>query len=654
MQFENLFAPIKIGSKTAKNRIAFPAHGVPLADFFGDQSEGSAYIAYQAARAKGGSALNIIGSIGCYDTPIRLGPTPVSPPNAPVLIPKLHRLADALHQYGTIGLIQLYLYSEGYLKIPHSNTWGFTSLPAQQESVAEWLDLDGEDLEKKVNLFVKYATLVREGGMDGIEIHACHGDFVQQSWSKWSNQRHDKWGEPLYFVTQIIERVRQAVGKDFVISVRMPGDDFSFNGMQNEDNQKVAQALEETGGVDIIHVSSGCGGASYSYSVSPMYIPAGSISIPLTSGIKSVIKSIPVIATSRINDPALADKAIADGHCDMVGLVRGHMADPEFGNKARQGRVEDIRMCIACNQGCWDGAQVSGCTQNATNARESTRIGHISAAAVKKTVVVVGGGPGGMEAARVAAVRGHEVILFEKDNSLGGQINILSKAPGREEFNQVTRWLTTQINKLGVKVKLGVEATPEMIRYEKPDAVVVATGAKPYIMVVPGSDQPNVVSPSQLLTGEVTAGENVIVFESTGLQEGPTIADFLAEKGKKVELLTYFPVINTYWGLQMMNIGTHIPVIWPRLKRNGVVITPLSTIKEITGPRVTIADVLTGDERVIENVETVVMATGYRPDNKLYKSLKGQFKEIYAIGDCVLPRRSLDAIWEGYNTTFDI
>ena len=240
--------------------------------------------------------------------------------------------------------------------------------------------------------------------------------------------------------------------------------------------------------------------------------------------------------------------------------MRGQLADPEFGNKAREGRVEDIRLCIGCNQGCWDsGIEILRCTQNAVVSRESTRYGTITRAPRKKKVVVVGGGPGGMEAARVAALRGHEVILFEKDNQLGGQINILSKAPGREEFNQVTRFLTTQINKLGVTVKLSTEATAEMVRQEQPEAVIIATGCQPYILSLPGSDQPNVVSPSQILTGEVTAGEKVVVFESTGLQEGPTVADYLAERGKQVELLTCFPAINAYWGLQTKMIGTPHP-----------------------------------------------------------------------------------------------
>lgn len=652
--FPNLFSPIRIGAKTAKNRIVFPSHGVPALPFMGEGTDGHAYIEYQAARARGGCGMNIIGSIGCYDEPIRLGPAPLSPPNPVALIPKLQRLADALHKYNTLCLIQLYIFSEGFLSIPSNGTLGYTAFATQMESVAEWQNFEDSDLEKKVDLFVKYAVLCRKGGVDGIEIHACHGDLVQQSWSKWSNQRSDRWGQPMYFISEILSRMRTAVGKDFIIAVRMTSDDFSHNGMSIEDNMEVARALEDTGNVDLLSLSFGSDGTSNAYTVGSMYIPAGSISIPLASGIKQVIEKVPVIATSRINDPTIAEKAIAEGHTDMVGLVRAQIADPEFGNKAREGRIEDIRLCIGCNQGCWESEAEATCLQNAAVYKEATEYATIKPASVKKKVLVIGAGPGGMEAARVAKIKGHEVKIYEKSNCVGGQINILSKAPSRDEFNQVTRYLETQLKKLGVEIKLNTTATPDTVRKENPDVVLIATGALPYVLPVPGSQQENVVSPSQVLTGEVNTGKKVVIYDSTGMQEGPTVADYLAEKGKQVELLTHFPAINQHWGLKSLGNGTNLPIIWGRLKKNGVIITPMTSIKAINGKTVTVADVITGEERILEDIDTVIMATGYRSENRLFKALKGQVKEIHAIGDCKLPRRSLDAIHEGYMTAFNI
>jgi NADPH-dependent 2,4-dienoyl-CoA reductase/sulfur reductase-like enzyme len=522
------------------------------------------------------------------------------------------------------------------------------------ESVAEWQNYEDSDLEKKVELFVKYAALCKNSGVDGIEIHACHGDLVQQSWSKWSNQRSDKWGEPMYFITEILARMRAAVGKDFIIAVRTTTDDFSHNGMTIEDNIKVARALEDTGNVDLLTTSFGSDGVSNAYTVGSMYIPAGSISIPLTSGLKQVIKKIPVVATSRINDPFLAEKAIAEGHTDMVGMVRAQIADPEFGNKARENRIEDIRLCIGCNQGCWESEAEATCLQNTTVYKEATEFAVIKPASIKKKVIVIGAGPGGMEAARVLAVKGHNVKIYEKTGRTGGQINILSKAPGRDEFNQVTRYLDAQLKKLNVEIKLNTEATAEIIQQEKPDAVIVAAGASPYILEVPGSQQPNVLNPSRLLAGEAEAGQKVVVYESTGMSEGPTVADYLAEKGKQVTLVTHFPSINQHWGLKSLGNGTHLAVIWPRLKKNGVKIIPMTCISKIEGKTVTLADVITGEERTMEDIDTLVMATGYRSENRLYKALKGRVKELYAIGDCVIPRRALDAIHEGFMTAFKI
>jgi pyruvate/2-oxoglutarate dehydrogenase complex dihydrolipoamide dehydrogenase (E3) component len=340
----------------------------------------------------------------------------------------------------------------------------------------------------------------------------------------------------------------------------------------------------------------------------------------------------------------------------MVGIVRGQIADPEFANKAKEGKVEDIRLCIACNQGCWEGGDIGvlNCTQNFIAGKETEEYATIKPAPKKKKILVIGGGPAGMEAARVAAIRGHDVTLYEKEKQLGGQINTLSKAPGREEFSQVTRYLVTQLEKLGVKVKVGTEATVETVKKERPEAVVVATGSKPYIEPIPGSQQANVVSPSQVLNGEVKVGESVVVYDATGLQEAPTVADFLAERGKKVKIFTYHTNIGAYWGLRSEGQGTHLPIIWRRLKKNKVSITPYTSVKKISGHTVTVADIWAGDEQTINNVDTLVMATGYRVNDSLYQALKGQVAELYTVGDCFVPKRALDAIHGAYMTAFNI
>jgi len=361
--------------------------------------------------------------------------------------------------------------------------------------------------------------------------------------------------------------------------------------------------------------------------------------------------SIPVIAVGRINDPAIAEKAIADGHCDMVGLVRGQIADAEFGNKAREGRIEDIRLCIACNQGC----NVMGrpdCTQNYAAGRETREIATIKTAPHKKNVMVIGGGPAGMEAARVCALRGHHVTLYEKNDKPGGLINTLINTPGREEFSQVTRYLILQLSRLGVTVKTNTEVTPETVEQVKPDAVIIAAGARPYVEMPPGGELLPVVSPTQVLDGKVNVGKKAVIYDATGEQEAPNVADYLGEKGVKVELVV--SQVSLLAGLMTAAgiMALRNPLIWQRLRKNGVNITTHTTIKEISGHTVTLADAWSGEERTIESVDTVIMSTGYLPNSALFKTLKGQVKELYAVGDCVTPRRALDAIHDAYLTAF--
>jgi NADPH-dependent 2,4-dienoyl-CoA reductase/sulfur reductase-like enzyme len=298
---------------------------------------------------------------------------------------------------------------------------------------------------------------------------------------------------------------------------------------------------------------------------------------------------------------------------------------------------------------------VLNCTQNAAAGKESSDIATIKTAPKKKKVMVVGGGPGGMEAARVAALRGHDVTLYEKDKQLGGQINIFTRAPGREEFNQVTRYLSTQLPRLGVKIKLGTEVTPEFVLREKPDAVIVATGSLPFIETIPGRETSaiKIISPSQALQGE-NVGERVVIYECTGLQEGPTVADYLAERGKKVDLITSNATIGYYLGLSLTGIGTHIPIMWERLKKNNVNITTFATVKKVAGRSVIVADVWSNQEYAIDNVDTLIVATGYFSNNGLYKALEGKVKEVYTVGDCLAPKRVLNAIHIGYITALSI
>jgi len=646
MQFERLFTPIQLGPVTVKNRIVLPSHATRF-PFFADDTDGSQYIEYMRARAKGGCGMIVIGTVHGHKSHTRMGL--LEPPTPEILAPKLRRIADAVHEYGTKILLQIW--HKGNTTDSAENVramWGFTARPSPDSRQEVCHEMDDADIDEVIDAYpYPFAVLARECGIDGVELHGAHGYLLQQSWTNWTNQRQDKWGEPMAFANEVINRTSAAVGDDYLLGMRIVSDDFHANGMDNEAMRKVAQQLEATGKLAFFGLSEGSQISHYSLIMGSMYIPPAAW-IPLHSGIKQAVKSIPIIASCRINEPTLAESILADGHADMVAICRAQIADPEFANKAREGRVDDIRLCIACNQGCADRLfsriQIT-CLQNPTVGKEA-EIGTVEPAQQKKKVLVIGGGPGGLEAARVAAIRGHDVTLYEKENQLGGQINTLTKVPAREEFGQAIRYLATQIDKLGVKVNLGVEATVEVVQQEKADEVIVATGATPYRLPISGSDQDNVFTVSEVLEG-APVGERVVIYDTVGLQEATSCAEFLADQGKQVEIITFFPTVGAMIGF------THQPLIWPRLRNKGIVFTVSTMLKEISGRSVRVADVFTEEERTIDNVDTVVLATGYRANDSLYRALrelnlKGEIGNLYAVGDCYAPRRALDAIHEAY------
>jgi 2,4-dienoyl-CoA reductase-like NADH-dependent reductase (Old Yellow Enzyme family)/thioredoxin reductase len=644
-QFRNLFSPIKIGPFTVKNRIAFPAHGT-LFRFLGDYEPPDQYVEYQRARAKGGCGLIVL-------TCSNLGMHPSSSAyltNPDIAVPKYQLMADAVHQHGAIVVQQLMLRGAelGAIDLVPHPMWNFTErpCPTTQEVGHE---MDEAQIEETLEAFVKYARACKQGGLDGVELHGTHGYMLQQSWSPWANQRHDRWGKQFAYAEELINRVRTAVGNEFIVGVRISADDWYWGdgAMTHERMKEVARFLEDTGKIDYISCSEGMCTRHYAISIANMYLPPTPF-VALHAGIRQAVKRIPVIATGKIKDPIVAERILADGHADMVNVCRAQIADPEWANKGREGRSEDIRPCISCNQGCAD--RILGwhmpitCTQNPTVGREWEMGTEVGRASMRKKVLVVGGGPGGLEAARVAVLRGHDVTLVEKSNELGGLVNTLAKAPGRDEFGDVVRWRAGQLKKLGVKVKLGVDASVDFIADEDPDAVVVATGATAFVAPVPGASPDSITTPVDVLQGKASVGERVLVVDTTGLQEGATVAEYLADLGKKVYVVTPFPQVGMFMGF------TNAPTVQQRLLSRGLVLIPSTQVIRMSDSTVYGTNVYHTAEFAIGDFDTVVSCAGYRADNSLYNALKGKVKKLYAVGDCVAPQRALQAVHDGYNT----
>jgi 2,4-dienoyl-CoA reductase-like NADH-dependent reductase (Old Yellow Enzyme family)/thioredoxin reductase len=633
-EFKNLFSPIKIGNVTLPNRIvltgAFP------------RLTGDTKIQYFAARAKGGAGM------------VMSSPHP-APGTNEAMIPELKALADAVHRYPTKIFAQLF--HHGGRMWARMTGGGATMAPSPVK--VRWPlkpgpagvphAMDKDDIKRFVKAYGAAALVMKKAGYDGIEIMAAWSLLQAQFLSPTLNIRTDEYGGSLEnrmrFLLECIDSIRENIGPDMPLGVRFNGDEFvervwwtREHGNTLDEAKEIAKALEATGKLDYLFACADAIGAGH---VPPMYFPLGAFTY-ISAGIKEVVK-LPVVVVGRINDPVLAENILADNQADLIGMTRAMMCDPEMPNKAREGRLEEIRRCIACNEGCVGPnfmALPIACSLNYETGRESQ--GPVRTAEIKKTVMVIGGGAAGLEAARVAALRGHEVSLYEKNDVLAKDLDIAARAPGRQDFTEARRYLAHQMKLLNVDVHLGINVTPEMVIRQQPDAVIVATGGLPFMPEIPGSDNGNVVGMKKVLAEEVEVGQNVLVVDYQHHLYGLDAADFLAERGRKVELIT-----DAAFAGGEVYIYTLETAYFNALSR-GVVITPLTGLKEVNGKTATVYHVITNVERQIEGIDTIVICTDERANDALYYALKGQVKELHLVGQALSPRKLLDSIADAY------
>jgi len=631
-QFPKLFQPGRIGSLEIKNRLVMP----PMATNYAskDGSITDRQTDYYEERAKGGVGLVIV-EISCVDAPVGKGAMRQICIDDDKLIPNLSKLAKAIKRHGARAAIQLHHAGrQTSSQITGHQPVAPSPIPAPEGEMPR--ELTSDEIAALIACFAAAAERARKAGFDGVEIHGAHGYLISEFLSPLSNHRQDAYGGSVEnrarFLLEVIKSIRGKVGNDYPVWCRLSAVEIGADGgITVEETQTVAR-LAEKAGVNAIHVSAHTVGPARR---PPMAQPPGSF-VPYAQAVKEVV-SVPVITVGRI-PPEFAEDVIRDGKADFVSMGRQLLVDPHLPRKAESGELEEIRPCLCCMT-CLDSIswRKEGvcCVVNPTLGRE--RESELKRAKSPKTVVVVGGGPGGMEAARVAALRGHKVVLFDEGKELGGQLLLAAKPPFKDTIKKFRRYLVGQVTKLGVELRLRQKFTPGMLKELKPDVIILAAGVMPLIPQIPGIQSKKVIQASQVLSGAET-GERVAVIG--GELVGCETALFLMERGKKVTIMRRGPELAT-----KVHRLIREPML-ARLKYKGASILTGVEYQEITDAGVVIRTA-TGEKKVIE-ADTVVLAAGAVPNTELAAALKGKVAQVLAVGDCVEPRSIMEAVQEGY------
>ncbi len=649
MRFPNLFQPYTLKSVTLKNRIFITGHDTYLPEA-GLPSD--AYIAYQRARAKGGAGLIIVQVVGVHETARYTDALLMGADDD--CIPAFKRLVETIHAEGAKVFIQLFHPGREVVGRPEGvaqAAFAPSFTPAERFRTAPApmsADLIGELVEG----FASTARRMAEAGADGVEIVGSHGYLPSQFWSSKVNRREDRYGgsfeKRLTFTREVIAAIRGRVPKDMIVGLRMSGDEASDTDIGEEESFAVARALAPE--LDYLNVIAGTSAtASGALHIVPaMHIPNAYVA-PFASKVKQATGK-PVLVAGRINQPHDAEKVLVEGAADLVGMTRATIADPEMPNKAREGRVDDIRACIACNQACIGHFQLGlsiSCIQYPETGRELQYEKKVRAQKPKR-ILVAGGGPAGLKAAAVAAERGHQVTLYEKERQLGGQVLLAQLLPERAEFGGIVTNLTREAERAGAKIVRGTAVTRGLLGAEKPDAIILATGSRLVRPPIEADDSANIVHAVDVIAGRAKTGSSVVIYDWLVDWIGVGIAEKLARDGARVRLCYNGP----YAGAAIQNYVRDYKI--GVLYKLGVEMIPYMRLYGYDGETAYFQHTAARAPHVIEGVDTVVLACPNAPNADLADDAKALGIPWHAIGDAVAARTCEEAVFEGMKVATEV